>query len=134
MAARKKKAAETNSVVDKARLDNFEVRDEKTPGGRKAFDIGDEVAEMLRGEDIDGLKKIADKYDLRDKVNEYVRNDLNFGMIRMNLGNMIRARIRAEENGEAPARRTKAKPKAKAKKTVKRGRPRKAELEAEEAA
>jgi hypothetical protein len=112
-AKRKKKAAETSSVVDKSRLDNFEKRDEKTPGGRFAYDVGDQVADMLRGKDQAGLKAIAVKHGFDDSFRDWVKKDLNFGMIRMNTGNKVRAILRAKAEGKAATAKPKAKAKAK---------------------
>lgn len=115
MATKKRKAKETNSVVDKARTEHYEQRDDRTPGGRKVFDTGDDVADMLVGKDQAALKQIAVKYGFSDSFNAWVRAGLNFGMIRMNTGNKVRKALRDKEAGKTATK--KAKPKAKAKRS-----------------
>lgn len=113
-AKRKTKAAETSSVVDKSKTEHYVQQDEKTPGGRYVYDTDDDVAKMLRGKDPAALKAIAAKYGFSDSFNAWVKAGLNFGMIRMNTGNKVRAALRAKAEGKA----AKAKPKTKAKKAA----------------
>lgn len=104
MAQKAKKAASADSsVIDKNRLENFEKREEKTPGGRAVFDTGDKVAEMLRGKDQAELKAVAVKHGFGDAFNTWVKNGLNFGMIRMNTGNKLRA-VLSPKVDKAPAK------------------------------
>lgn len=112
MARKKKTASPDSSIIDKSKLENFEKRDEKTPGGRAVFDTGDKVAEMLRGKDQAELKAIAVKHGFGDAFNSWVRNGLNFGMIRMNTGNKLRAALNPK--ADKPTRKKAARAKKKA--------------------
>lgn len=113
VAKRKKAASAESSIIDKSKLDNFEKRDEKTPGGRAVFDTGDKVAEMLRGKDQAELKAVAVKHGFGDSFREWEKRGLNFGMIRMNTGNKLRAVLNPKTE-KAPAKAKKARAKKKA--------------------
>ena len=96
--AKTKKAAkkESASVIDRDKVANYTVHDEKTAGGkRKSVDCNDEVADMLRGKDRDELKAVAKKHGFEDRLKAWT--NLNDGMFRMNVGNVLRGVLRAKE-------------------------------------
>ena len=94
-AARQPKAkdenAEDNRLI-KADLSRYEVvADVKTASGRKAIDIGDEVAKRLRGADLKDVYREAAHATGVPMTQLHAKYDhLNPGMQRMNLGNLIR--------------------------------------------
>jgi len=71
-----------------------------TPSGRKAFDIGDVIAEELRGNDLDivyAKVTIWLRYLGKDVTEEELRDrykHLNAGLQRMNLGNIVRGALK----------------------------------------
>lgn len=83
-------------------LGRYLVSDVKTPSGRRTIDCADDVAESLRGMDLDGVYASAaatlkiDEAELR-KLYEH----LNPGMQRMNLGNRIRGALAKAEKEAA---------------------------------
>lgn len=87
-------------------LDKYFVSDIKTPTGRRTIDCADEVAQALRGADIDTVyAQAAEALEIAeaDLRNQY--GHLNIGMQRMNLGNRIRgaaaAKAKAAEKAAA---------------------------------
>lgn len=88
-----KKAAtanDTKSVIDSAKY-AYQKSDDKTPGGRRCVDTNDRLAAAMRGLGVDDLKKVfkENKLDWKDRWNE-----LNPGMARMNVGNVLRGVIK----------------------------------------
>jgi hypothetical protein len=87
----------------------------KTPTGKTYIDCGDEIAEQLRGMDLNGVAEVAAQVLGQLTAEGWIavyredriaagKNPLNPGMIRMNLGNRIRAAVKAQEQeaqGEA---------------------------------
>ena len=71
----------------------------KTPSGRRAVDIGDSVAVMLRGDNLSHVyKKVAVALNnmgvtVTEKELKGRYEHLNVGMQRMNLGNLVRGSI-----------------------------------------
>jgi len=71
----------------------------KTASGKPSFDSDDETAQKLRGMDLEDVytyvEDIAEKHgvDLGDLRKKYSK--LNAGMQRMNLGNRLRAVVKA---------------------------------------
>lgn len=67
-------------------------KEHKTAGGHVSVNNGDKVANMLLGKSLEEVYKIASEHlgdtqkDLKEKYGH-----LNVGMIRMNLGNRLRA-------------------------------------------
>lgn len=67
-------------------------KENKTSGGHVSVNNGDKVANMLLGKSLEEVYKIASEHlgdaqkDLKEKYGH-----LNVGMIRMNLGNRLRA-------------------------------------------
>lgn len=76
------------------KLDNFQYSGCKTVSGRRCFDVGDEVAQMFRGEDLDDVYSAVAGY-LATTVEALKARyaHLNIGMQRMNLGNRLRKAI-----------------------------------------
>lgn len=116
------KAKKDDSSIIPAKVrSEYHVSDVKTAGGRKSIDSNDAVAKELRGLDEDGLRKFAKKEggdELVQRFNGWLKNN-NFGMARMNLGNVVRG---IRRNAGKPAKKAAAKkaaPKARAKKTAK---------------
>lgn len=86
-------------------LSHYVVHEVKTPTGRHAIDINDEVANKLRGLTLDGVYEAAAKAletSIEDLKKQYAH--LNPGMQRMNLGNKIRGAGKAKEAKEAKAK------------------------------
>lgn len=83
--------AEDNRLI-KADLSRYEVvADVKTASGRKAIDIGDDVAKRLRGADLKDVYREAAHATGVPMTQLHAKYDhLNPGMQRMNLGNLIR--------------------------------------------
>lgn len=80
----------------------------KTANGNRAVDIADEVANKLRGKAIeDAYVYVADRLsklkgeDISAHSLKKRFGNLNLGMQRMNIGNMLRAAIRAKEAAKA---------------------------------
>lgn len=72
-------------------LNRYKVSEIKTASGRKAIDIGDDVATRLRGLDLAEVYEVAAEetgYSTSNLETRY--RHLNPGMQRMNLGNLIR--------------------------------------------
>lgn len=89
--ARKTKTDGTGSVIDRSKH-KYQVHEVKTASGkRKSVDNSDRIAAALRGLDADGVKKVAKDNGLTLK--EYP----NEGMLRMNVGNMLRGMVRRKE-------------------------------------
>lgn len=96
MAAKKTKSKKTDkaekgaSLIDRDKY-QYEKRDVKTASGkRKVVDNGDRIAKAMAGVTTEDLQKIADKNGIEKKMSSYP----NPGMARMNLGNMLRAKVR----------------------------------------
>lgn len=76
----------------------------KLPNGHVSYDSGDEVAEMLRGKELDLVYDIVSEKlgvsveELRQKY-----SNLNAGMQRMVLGNRLRAFLRKQAQEEEAA-------------------------------
>jgi hypothetical protein len=71
--------------------ERYTRHDVRTPGGRKAFDIADSVANRLRGKDLPEVYAIAAKalHCTQKELTERYGH-LNPGQQRMNLGNRMR--------------------------------------------
>lgn len=96
---------QSHSIVAGADLSHYQLHPEvKTKSGRPTLDIGDQVATLLRGKDVDEVIAITahklteisgttvTQKSIKDK---YAK--LNPGQIRMNCGNRLRAAYRADE-------------------------------------
>lgn len=82
---------ETKSVVDTTRY-TYETSDTKTASGRKSVDVGDRVAVAMRGLDAKAALKALKDNGL--KPNPAWSPDLNPGLLRMSIGNMLRKVVR----------------------------------------
>lgn len=105
---------ESNSLIPADTRAGYHVSDVPTAGGRKSIDSNDTVAKEMRGLDEAGLRKFAKAEggaELVTRFEGWLKNH-NFGMARMNLGNVVRGLRR---NKDKPA-----KPKAKAKTAAKK--------------
>ena len=69
----------------------------KSAGGNSSLDNGDTLAKKLRGLDIEGVYKEYARVAGRDEADAMRKRykDLNVGMQRMNLGNRLRAHLKA---------------------------------------
>lgn len=98
----------SHSIVAGADLSHYELHPEvRTKSGRPTLDIGDQVAEILRGKDTDDVISITAKEltrisgvtvtqtSLKEKYGK-----LNAGQIRMNCGNRLRAAYRADADAQ----------------------------------
>jgi hypothetical protein len=100
---RKKRAKATAKTVTEPLvqpdLARYQIsKEDKTAGGRASVDIGDKVADRLRGKSIEDVAAIVGKaidVEPKDLLKQY--GHLNPGMIRMNLGNRLRSAVRAKE-------------------------------------
>lgn len=99
----------SKSIVAGADLSHYKLHTEvKTASGRPSIDIGDRVAEILRGKSTEEAIKIT-ATELTRITGETVTQTalrtkyehLNPGQIRMNLGNRLRAAFRADEAATA---------------------------------
>jgi hypothetical protein len=102
--AKAKRAKGNEERLINADLDRYTVDKEvKTASGRASIDIGDTVAERLRGKELaDVYAIVAKALDVEEKELVKQFSHLNPGMIRMNLGNRYRAALRAKEQGDKP--------------------------------
>lgn len=106
-----------NSVIPAKTREGYHVSETPTAGGRKSVDTNDTVAKEMRGLDVEGLRKFAKKEggdELATRFNKWSK-DLNLGMARMNLGNVVRGLRR---NKDKPAKVKKAPAKKAAKKAA----------------
>mgnify|MGYP001591429116 FL=1 len=105
--ARKKNTEPVKALISREYADKLTVHDDKTPGGRRAADVADSVADLLRGKSLDELRTIANKHGLSDRLTGWEKS-LNFGMIRMNLGNVLRRLNKEKAEGKADKGKKKA--------------------------
>ena len=69
----------------------FKYSGKRTVSGRKCFDVGDSVAQLLRGEDIEDVYCIvAERIGMPVDYLKERYGHLNVGMQRMTLGNRLR--------------------------------------------
>ena len=69
----------------------------KTAGGHVSIDNDDDIAKKLRGKDLDAVYALTAKaLDEPEKELRAKYAKLNVGMVRMNLGNRLRAHINAK--------------------------------------
>lgn len=85
---------EKKEPVVKVNRDRYQTT--RSAAGSKSLSCGDEVASTLEGLTIDELFKIGDSFLGEDFRERYAK--LNVGMQRMNMGNRIRAKVRALDN------------------------------------
>ena len=91
------KKGETKSVISADKAAKYKVSDVKTASGkRKSVDNDDKIAKALRGKSVDDLRKIANKTGLGDRFKANW-SKLNPGMLRMSMGNALRAKARHGE-------------------------------------
>lgn len=90
--AAKAKSGESKSVIDQSKYD-YVVTDVKTASGRKSVDTGDNIAKAMRGLDAKGALAALRANDLKPNP-AWAEKGLNPGMIRMNVGNMLRRVVR----------------------------------------
>ena len=88
------KSGGSKSVIDQSKYD-YEVSDVKTASGRKSVSNGDRVAQALRG--LDAKSVLAALKDNGLKPNPSW-DGLNPGMVRMNVGNMLRRLVRNNQS------------------------------------
>lgn len=89
--AKSKDQADEDARLIRADLSRYVVSDVKTASGRKAIDIGDDVASRLRGADLTDVYRAAAEATGQPMAALHRKYDhLNPGMQRMNLGNLIR--------------------------------------------
>ena len=70
----------------------------RTESGSASIHCGDEVSRSMLGLGQTEVKSVARENGLEEKHDSYQERDLNPGMIRMNIGNMLRAKVnRGEE-------------------------------------
>lgn len=85
------------AVLRKYAADYHHDKEHKTAGGHVSVDCNDDVANKLRGKDIDQCYAIAAKVlEVPEKELRAKYAKLNVGMQRMNLGNRIRAAVSAK--------------------------------------
>lgn len=82
---------EKKEPIVKVNRDRYQTT--RTAAGSKSLHSGDEVALTLDGLNVEDLYKISDKILGEDFRERYAK--LNVGMQRMNLGNRIRAKVKA---------------------------------------
>jgi hypothetical protein len=108
-------AARLKAIAEGARLKRvgdkeFDLSDYvavKSAGGNSSLDCGDDLAEKLRGMELDEVYALASKkLEMPEKVLRQRYAKLNVGMQRMNLGNRMRAGSKAK--AAKPARKTTA--------------------------
>jgi len=96
MAKKKAKAAKkvepTGSVIPKDIRARYTKSDVKTACGARSVSNGDDVARALNGLTVDALEKLAARADLAERFAGW-KSKLNPGMVRMNLGNVLRGAI-----------------------------------------
>lgn len=82
-------------VIDRAKYgySSARVADPKTGKVRNVVSNGDAVARALSLTSFDDLPKIAKSNGVSDKFDKF-KNTVNAGMVRMNLGNVLRAMVR----------------------------------------
>ena len=80
----------SKSIVDQSRTEHF-VRTKVEKDGKtiRTFDIGDDVAAMLRGKTGDELYEVCKQYGLQERYDAKWRH-LNAGQKRMAVGNALR--------------------------------------------
>lgn len=69
----------------------------KTESGSASIHCGDEVSGAMLGLTSSEVRSVAIENGLEEKHDQWQEKDLNHGMIRMNLGNMLRARHKKGE-------------------------------------
>jgi hypothetical protein len=98
-------AARLQAIADGARLKRVGDKEfdlsayvaVKSAGGNSSLDCGDDLAEKLRGMELDEVYALAaKKLDMPEKVLRQRYAKLNIGMQRMNLGNRMRAGTKAK--------------------------------------
>lgn len=82
------------SVIPPERIKTYKRSDVKTQSGQRCLDNDDDVARRLRGMSRSDLESHAVKTVGADRVKKWSK--LNDGMLRMNLGNMLRATLRGK--------------------------------------
>lgn len=106
-------AARLKALAEGARLKRvgdkeFDLSDYeavKSAGGNSSLDCGDDLAQKLRGMELDEVYALASKkLDMPEKVLRQRYAKLNVGMQRMNLGNRMRAGTRAVVKAEAKSK------------------------------
>lgn len=117
---------EADARLVKANLGKYVTHEAHTASGRKAFDINDEAAEILRGQTLEDCYFVVAKHlakadggkatDIEAELLAKYKH-LNPGMQRMNLGNRLRKAMGTY--GHLNARKTPAAPKAPKVKAVK---------------
>lgn len=80
-------------VVDRARYQYIAHPEVRTGSGRAAVDCGDVLADALRGKTLEQVVGIANENDIFPGAAFENRNP---GMVRMALGNRLRAKLRKE--------------------------------------
>lgn len=85
-------------AVDESYRDHY-VHDTsvRTESGAISIHCGDGLAEKLKGLTQLELERVADENGLKEKFEGWIADGKKPGMVRMNLGNMLRPRIRRGE-------------------------------------
>jgi len=78
--------------------DKYKQSETRTPSGSKSVSCGDAMATALNGLTVQQLKDVATKAGLGDRFKKW--EHLNPGMVRMNLGNVMRAAMNENETSE----------------------------------
>lgn len=90
------KSTRFEAVNDRYR-ENYVKEDEyRTASGAKAIHNGDDLATALRGASLEDLREIAEENGLAGKYEKYAARR-NPGMVRMNIGLILRGRLRRGE-------------------------------------
>lgn len=98
--AAKKKTQAAGDIMGDARA-NYEKSNVKTASGARSLSNGDNIAQALNGLTLEQLTKVAKRADVEERFAGWAK--LNPGMQRMNLGNVLRAQVKA---GDAKAKAT----------------------------
>lgn len=69
----------------------------RTESGSASVHCGDPIAEAMLGLAEQEIRSLAVENGLEERYNSWAEKDLNIGMRRMNVGNMLRAKIRRSE-------------------------------------
>jgi hypothetical protein len=118
---KKARARAEGSIIDSMQRQEYEKSNVKTPSGSRSVSCGDAVAKALNGLTLDQLEKLAKKADMADSWAKWKK--LNPGMIRMNLGNRLRAQVK---QGDVVAKNTVAEAAKMDREVVGKGQSRKA--------